>query len=205
MVEDKLKEKASSYLDSVNMLMVSGAIANRELVRSKMLSDPNILDARIIRHAVVDKLYGQGFEHEYPKDELDKRGLNGEEVLVNQNDSQGHRLTYVMPVLAYQDYRGTNCITRHQVNENAVLGAIRITYSLDQLDQDIHSNMLRMGSIRRHAHCRAFGVDLLIASFGDSPVQRLHNTMTQVERSSDLTAQAQVSSQDEIGADRPRL
>ncbi len=201
MVEDKLKEKASSYLDSVNMLMVSGAIANRELVRSKMLSDPNILDARIIRHAVVDKLYGQGFEHEYPKDELDKRGLNGEEVLVNQNDSQGHRLTYVMPVLAYQDYRGTNCITCHQVNENAVLGAIRITYSLDQLDQDIHSNMLRMGSIQAAMLIAALLVlTFLLRRLVIHPVQRLHNTMTQVERSSDLTAQAQVSSQDEIGA-----
>lgn len=200
MVEDKLKEKASSYLDSVNMLMVSGAIQNRELVRSKMLSDPNILDARIIRHEVVDKLYGKGLEHEYPKDELDQQGLQGKEVMISQNDSQGHRLTYVMPVLAYQDYRGTNCIACHQVAENDVLGAIRITYSLDKLDQDIHSNMLRMGSIQAAMLIAALLVlTFLLRRLVIRPVQRLHHTMAHVEGSSDLTAKAQVSSQDEIG------
>ena len=43
MVHSQLKDKASGYLDTMNMLMISGAIANREMVRTKLLSDNNIV------------------------------------------------------------------------------------------------------------------------------------------------------------------
>lgn len=200
MIQERLQERAESYLDSLNMLMVSGAIDNRELVREKILSDKNIIDARAMRAPNVDKLYQRGFDHEYPRDELDKRGLQGEQVLTSSKTDDGHVMTYVMPVLAYKNYRGTDCITCHMVEENEVLGAIRISYSLDELDQNIFNNMLRMGSVQ----AAMFVLALVILGFMMrrvviTPVQKMHNTLSTIEHNSDLTLKVDISSRDEIG------
>lgn len=201
MIEEKLREKASSYLDAVNMLMVSGAISNRELVRTKILSDPNIIDARILRHEAVDKLYGKGFDHEYPADELDRRALKGEDILINSKDKSGHVMTYLMPILAYKDYRGTNCIPCHQVEENDVLGAIRISYSLDQLDQSIFKNMLTMGSIQAAMFVLALLVlTIMLKRLVISPIRKVQQTLSHIEKHSDLTQIIAVDTQDEIGS-----
>src|SRR5690606_39714614 len=60
MVHSQLKDKASGYLDTMNMLMISGAIANREMVRTKLLSDNNIVEARMLRAPSIDAMYGKG-------------------------------------------------------------------------------------------------------------------------------------------------
>ena len=200
MIEEKLQDTATSYLDTLNMLMVSGAIGNRELVRTKLLSDKNILDARVMRAPIVDKYYNRGFDHEYPMDELDRRALNGEEVLVSSNDSNGHIMTYVMPVLAYKDYRGTDCITCHLAQENEVLGAIRISYSLDSLDQNIFNNMLKMGLVQAAMFVIALILlSLMLRRLVITPVRTMHKALSHIEQTSDLTLQVHIESNDEIG------
>lgn len=76
MVHAQLQDKAAGYLDMMNMLMISGATANRELLREKIMSDASITEARMLRSPKIDALYGKGLAHEYPKDELDRRALN---------------------------------------------------------------------------------------------------------------------------------
>lgn len=201
MIEAKLRDKAEGYLDTLNMLMVSGAINNRELVREKLLSDNDIIDARVMRAPSVDKLYQRGFDHEYPMDELDKRGLAGEEVLIEHKENGNHTMTYVMPVLAYKDYRGTDCITCHQAQENEVLGAIRISYSLNALNQNIFNNMVKMGSALVAMFIAALIVlGFMLRKLVTSPIQKVYRTLTSIERHSDLTIKSDVTSKDEIGA-----
>lgn len=200
MIEERLQEKSESYLDTLNMLMVSGAINNRELVREKILSDKNILEARAMRAPIVDKLYQRGYDHEYPQDQLDERVLQGETILLTDKNSNGRYMTYLMPILAYKDYRGTDCITCHMAEENEVLGAIRITYSLNELDQNIFNNMLRMGAVQ----AAMFVVGLFILGFMMrrvviTPVQKMHQALSIIERDSDLTSKVEISSRDEIG------
>lgn len=200
MIEEKLQDTATSYLDTLNMLMVSGAIGNRELVRTKLLSDNNIIEARVMRAPIVDKYYNRGFDHEYPVDELDRRALNGEEVLVSSNDSNGHTMTYVMPVLAYKDYRGTDCITCHFAQENEILGAIRISYSLDSLDQNIFNNMLKMGLVQAAMFILGLIIlSLMLRRLVIMPVKTMHTALTSIEQNSDLTLQVHIESNDEIG------
>ena len=200
MIEERLQEKASSYLDTLNMLMISGAIHNRELLREKILSDNNIVDARALRAPSIDKIYQRGYDHEYPVDDLDRRALAGEEILISNKSKDGHIMTYLMPILAYKDYRGTNCLTCHMVEENEILGAIRISYSLDELDQNIFNNMLRMGLVQ----AAMFIVGLLILGFVlrqvvTTPISRMKRNISGMEQNSDLTVQLEVGSRDEIG------
>lgn len=201
MTEAMLQDKAESYLDSLNMLMVSGAINNRELVREKILTDKNIIDARVIRSPSVDKYYQRGFDHEYPADDLDRRGLTGEELLVTNKLNGSNVMTYVMPVLAYKDYRGTNCINCHMAEENEVLGAIRISYSLDELDQNIFENMLKMALVQAAMFVLAILIlGFLLRKVVTTPVQKMHDTLKVMERDSDLTLKVNIASQDEIGS-----
>ena len=200
MVHSQLKDKASGYLDTMNMLMISGAIANREMVRTKLLSDNNIVEARMLRAPSIDAMYGKGLEHEYPLDELDRRALAGEEIMLEEDGENGHTMTYLTPVYAHEDYRGTNCLPCHQAQEGDILGAIRISYSLDQLDGHIFNNMMTMALIQAAMFVSALILlSLLLRRFVISPVRSMHRTLDTMERDSDLTQQVRVDTQDEIG------
>ena len=200
MVHSQLRDKASGYLDTMNMLMISGAISNRELVRTKLLSDNNIVEARMLRSPKIDAMYGKGYEHEYPLDDLDRRALAGEEILIENDDKNGHTLTFLTPVLAHENYRGTNCLGCHQAKEGDVLGAIRISYSLEELDSHIFSNMLKMGLTQATMFIAALIIlSLLLRKVIISPVRRMHSTLDLMERNSDLTQLVKVDSEDEMG------
>ena len=51
------------------------------------------------------------------------------------------------PILATADFRGTNCLGCHVVDQGTVLGAVRVTYSLAALDQRVNRNILVSGAI----------------------------------------------------------
>ncbi|ASP40078.1 methyl-accepting chemotaxis protein [Bacterioplanes sanyensis] len=200
MVHSQLKDRASNYLDTMNLLMVSGAMGNREMVRKKMLSDENITEARMLRNERVDKLYGKGYPHEYAQDELDRRALAGEEIYYQKDDDNGHTITFVTPVIAEEDYRGTNCLACHQAEQGDVLGAIRITYNMDELDAVIQRNMLTMSLAQALLFVVALVLlSLLLRRVIISPVKQMHSTLENMERESDLTHRVEIHSQDEIG------
>lgn len=200
MVHSQLADKASGYLDTMNMLMISGAIGNREMVREKLLSDNNIVEARMLRNDMIDRMYGKGFPHEYPQDELDRRALAGETLFVEGRVNNEPTITYVTPIIAEADYRGTNCLICHQAKEGDILGSIRITYSMASLNQTINRNIFMMAS----AQAAMFVIALILLSMllqrvVIRPIHNMHKTLEQMERESDLTPRAVVSSRDEIG------
>ncbi len=146
-MEEQAVQTAHQYFDSVNSMMITGTMENREILRSKLLENKDIQDVRIIRGEAVKEMYGEGFPHESPQDDLDHRGLAGEEIKLIQG-LQGKRiLTVLMPFRASQNFRGTNCLECHEVPEGTVLGAARINYSLDRLDQQVKENSLYVGKI----------------------------------------------------------
>jgi len=118
---------ADSYFDSINILMLSGAMANRGALQQKLLSVEGIAEARIIRGKGVSDMYGPGSEDSVVMDELDQRAMNGESIVVELDDDAGHRLTVIRPMLAVEDYKGTNCLACHPVEPNSVLGGGRVT------------------------------------------------------------------------------
>ena len=55
--------------------------------------------------------------------------------------NDGHNLiTYLKPISASEDYRGTNCLGCHQAKEGEILGAVKISYALDKVDAAVTRN-----------------------------------------------------------------
>lgn len=146
-IEDQAVQTASQYFDSVNAMMITGTMENREILREKLLENKDITEVRIVRGSDVNAMYGEGFEYERIQDELDKRGLSGEEIRIVQSFQGKRILTVLVPVRASSNYRGTNCLECHEVQEGAVLGATRITYSLERQDQEVKANSIHMGKL----------------------------------------------------------
>lgn len=200
MVHTQLKDKASGYLDTMNMLMISGAIGNRELLREKILADHSIIEARMMRSDKIDRIYGRGLDHEYPQDELDRRAMNGEEAFVERDDENGHTISFVRPVIAEENYRGTNCLLCHQAKQGDILGAIRITYDLSKLDEEIHSNMLTMASTQAAMFIAALALlTFMLRRVVLKPIRAVNRTIANIERDSDLTQRVKVFTRDEVG------
>ena len=120
-VEQQTKDAADSYFDSINTMMLTGTMAQRNVLRDKILARPGVTDARIIRTEAITSVYGAGYAHQAPADELDRRALTGEEIIHISNDQNGRLLTVINPVRAEKDYRGTNCLLCHQVPENSIV------------------------------------------------------------------------------------
>lgn len=146
-IEDQALQTASQYFDSVNTLMITGTMENREILRKKLLENKDIEEIHIVRGDGVKAMYGDGFDYENAKDELDNRGLKGEEIKLIQSFDNKRLLTILSPVRASSNYRGTNCLECHEVPEGTVLGAVRITYSLNRLDQEVRANNIYVGKI----------------------------------------------------------
>src|SRR5699024_4524689 len=131
-----------------NTMMLTGTMAQRNVLRDKVLARPGVTDARILRTEGVNSVYGPGYAYQTPVDELDRRALAGEQVMELTEDRNGRLLTVINPLYAEKDYRGTNCLTCHVVEEDSVLGAVRISYSLDALDQQVARNLMVSAGIQ---------------------------------------------------------
>ncbi|QLF91847.1 HAMP domain-containing protein [Pseudomonas sp. ABC1] len=200
-VEQQTKDAADSYFDSINTMMLTGTMAQRDVLRTKILARPGVTEARIIRGDEITKYFGPGHEHQAPADELDKRALAGESI-VQVDDNGGSRvLTVINPIHAEKDYRGTNCLTCHAVAENAVVGAVRISYDLKELDEEVNRNILISA-----------GIQLLLLLAGVlvmgytvrrvviSRITAMRHTMEYMTANEDLGRSVQTDVQDEVGA-----
>jgi len=186
-------DSADSYFDSINMLMLSGAMANRGTLQQKILSNPAITEARIIRGQQITDVYGPGTPDSMPVDEYDQRAMRGEQVIEELNDEQGHRLTVVTPMRALSDYKGTNCLLCHQVEEGEVVGAVRVTYSYEALDKQINSNLISVALIELALFVAGIIlISLLLRRIVVTPVNRLAETIHAIERDNDLNQRTPV-------------
>lgn len=128
-VEQQTKDTADSYFDGINTMMLTGTMAQRDVLRDKVLARPGVTDARIVRAEGITSAYGPGYDHQAPVDALDHRALAGEEIMQITEDQNGRLLTVINPLYAQKDYRGTDCMVCHAVPEDSVVGAVRISYS----------------------------------------------------------------------------
>ena len=193
-------DAADSYFDSINILMLSGAMANRSTLQQKMLSNEAITEARIIRGQQISDVYGPGSDDSHPVDDFDKRAMKGEHVIEELDDEQGHRLTVVTPMKALSDYKGTNCLLCHQVPEGEVIGAVRVTYSFEALDKQVNQNLISVALIELGLFVAGIIlISLLLRRIVIKPVNALADTIHSIERDNDLNLRSQINSGDEIG------
>ncbi|WP_312920984.1 methyl-accepting chemotaxis protein [Stutzerimonas nitrititolerans] len=200
-VEQQTKDAADSYFDSINTMMLTGTMAQREVLRNKILARPGVIDARIVRGELVSKVFGPGFEHQAPADLLDRRALAGEAIIEVTEGKQGRVLTVINPIHAEKDYRGTNCLTCHQVPEDAVMGAVRITYDLSALDGEVDRNILVSAGIQLLLLLAGLLVmSYIIRRVVISRINAMRHTMEEMTAHEDLSRAVVIRAEDEVGA-----
>ncbi|HSG03213.1 MAG TPA: methyl-accepting chemotaxis protein [Marinobacterium sp.] len=191
---------ADSYFDSINILMLSGAMGNRGALQEKMLSTNGIAEARIIRGEGVSKMYGPGTADSLIMDDLDQRAMSGESIVVEIDDDRGHRLTVIRPMLAVENYKGTNCLACHPVEPNSVLGAVRVTYDFAAMDQQIRNNVISVALVELALFTAGvLLVGWLMRRIVAQPLANVARTLEEISSNNDLSMRLPVNRNDEVG------
>ncbi|MCP3687018.1 MAG: methyl-accepting chemotaxis protein [Gammaproteobacteria bacterium] len=192
----------TSYLDSLNAMMLTGTMGNRKILDDKLMLRDNVLLVRNMRSKELAAVFGPGFEHQKPFDELDEKALAGEmQVRISEN-SEGRVLTMVKPLRNLKDHNGTKCVTCHaSLPENEVLGASRIEISLAKLDEEVASELWIMFLL----NLAIFSGGLILLNFllgrvVISPLQTLDDTLNEIQKSGDLGIRVNISTNDEFSS-----
>ncbi len=200
-VERQTQDAADAYFDSINTMMLTGTMGQREILRQKILERPGVIEARIIRAKGIIDVFGAGNPEQAPVDELDHRALADEPVMQVTEGEEGRVLTVINPIHASKDYRGTNCLLCHQVPENSVVGAVRVSYSLRALDEQVNANIFASAGIQLGLFIA--GLLMMVYTLRRlviKPLNRVRATMEAIEQDADLSRHIEVTSGDEIGA-----
>jgi methyl-accepting chemotaxis protein len=195
--EHRARDFGQAYFDGVNTMMLTGTLDQRDSLRKKLLAQSDIRDIRIIHYP---GRIASDTPTSAPKDDLDQAALAGKPVSSFGSDGQGRFVTTVTPIKASKDYLGTNCLNCHQVPDDSIIGAVRVTFSLRELDDAITRNLWINSGI--NVLLFALGVlliFLLVRAIVISPVLRMRNIMETVERDSDLRHTLDIRQSDEIG------
>lgn len=207
MVEETMlqnvKDTTDSYLDTLNIMMLTGTLAQfRETHREKVLSQPGITEAKVLRSQPVIDVFGPSPQLDEPSDELDQRALKGEAIEIIRSTTAGRVLTVLRPVYSETNYRGTDCTSCHvNAPEGEQLGVIRLSYSLEALDKRINLNLLQLAGIQALLFIAGLVlISLVLFRLVVKPLRYLRQAIQQVEQKSDLTVQVHTTqSEDEIG------
>lgn len=196
----QVSSMASSYFDTLNTMMLSGSIANREVYRNKLLASENIVGARVVRGELITSMFGKGLGDEQPLDSFDRQALKGEMIEIINDTDKGRVLTVIKPVKAEANTQGLNCHSCHQSEEGDVLGAIRIDYSLAQEDSELLQGLITNAVVQFALFFIGFLITAWILNhLVVSRLQRLHDGMMSIADNSDLRIELEVMREDEIG------
>lgn len=200
-VKHNLENLALNYFDSVNTMMLTGTAANRKIAQQKALSQEEIVEARIIRAPILNKTFGNGFDDQAANNDFERSGLSGNKEFKHIVQDGKNMMTFIMPIVAKSDYRGTNCLTCHQVAENEILGAVKITYDLTTVDKEIHESIVQAGLLQLIITVVCFGLlSFMFSKLVIARLRRLKRTINDVEANLDLNKTIKVNYDDELGA-----
>ncbi|MFH4571080.1 methyl-accepting chemotaxis protein [Vibrio diabolicus] len=199
-LSEQLHDKASNYFDSLNMMMLTGTMSQKETLRKKALAQEGIEEVRVLRADTVTKLYGPGQANQQPVDDIDQRALNGELVIEPISANWGNGLVVALPMKSSKNYRGTNCVSCHVAPEGEVLGAIRLEYNMNHVNSMINKQaMFAMGIMAVIAFVGFIITMSLIRKIIVRPIQKTSQFMANVSNSKDLSQRLVHHQKDEVG------
>jgi methyl-accepting chemotaxis protein len=195
---DKATVMGNSFFDGVNTMMLTGNMDQKASLREKIMAEKGILDLRIVQ--APGKISPTPAAESLPKDDLDTRALGGEKVST-LNDRNGQRIVTVLtPIKATANYHGTNCLSCHDVPEGTVVGAVRTTYSLAELDGQHNRNLMINTGINILLFVAGLVlVFLILRHIVIKPLLAIRHTMHDIEQNADLTQQIAVNGPCEVG------
>ncbi|RJQ47386.1 MAG: methyl-accepting chemotaxis protein, partial [Gammaproteobacteria bacterium] len=199
-VED-VKDMTTFYFDSLNTLMLVGAMDQRTLLRDKILKRPGVLEARVNRGEPVRGQFGPGLPEEAPVDEMDRQGLQGKEIVSMGKHNGARTVTVVTPFRATENTRGVNCLQCHTVPSGSVNGAIRITYSMEALDSAMQRSLWYDVAVKSALFIAGLiVVSLLLGKVVVKPLQMMKERVKDIAAGEgDLTKRLDEASSDEMG------
>jgi len=195
-------ETADGIINGMNMLMLTGQIGDpkvRALFIEKMGKSQGIEELRIFRAEQVKKQFGVGLPEEQPKDAIDQAVLDTGKPYFERRAAHAHTLRAVIPFIASHDFKGTDCLSCHNVKVGSVNGAANIVLDLTDETEMINSinRWLWLGQLFLQI-ILFFVIDKMLRSF-TRPVAKLEEVMTAMQADGDLSRRVDIQGTDEIG------
>lgn len=120
---------------------------------------------------------------------------NKESALLEANDSTGHSLRMIKPMIATPD-----CLMCHaNQKEGDVIGVMDLTFSLDEADSQIAELVVYISIISAVLGLLTITLIFFIVKKATNPIGKLKNGFENLLESNDPSISLQVESQDEIG------
>lgn len=197
--EQQTRDLTTLYFDSLNTMMLTSTMDQRNILRNKMLARPEVVEARVIRGQPVIGQFGPGWPEEAIVDEYDKRALTGENISVIEYRDGIRVWTVITPFRATENTRGVNCLQCHKVPSGAVNGAIRVSFSLADVDASVEQEMwLAIGANLAFFIIGLILVNAIMNTWIISPLKQLMEVIQQ-RGAGDVSARAIVRGNDEVG------
>jgi len=195
-------ETADGIINGMNMLMITGQIGDpkiRALFIEKMGKSQGIKELRIFRSEQVKQQFGTGLSEEQPQDAIDQAVLHTGKPYFERRSSGSHTLRAVIPFIASHDFKGTDCLTCHNVKVGAVNGAANIVLDLTEETAliDTINSWLWFGQLVLQV-ILFFVIDQMLRAF-TKPVEKLEEVMTAMQADGDLSRRVDIPGTDEIG------
>jgi diguanylate cyclase (GGDEF)-like protein len=113
--------------------MINGVIDKRESLLRRLMEVPGLKSVRVVRGSEVQRQFGKGLLREQSPDALETKVLgDGKAAFELLDDQVDTTFRGTIPFVATS--RGSpNCLQCHQVQDGAVLGAVTITMSIENL------------------------------------------------------------------------
>ena len=200
--KSRAEETADGLINGMNMLMLTGQISNpenRQLLLSKMSQSRGVAELRIIRGQAVVEQFGPGLPSEAATDEMDREVLStGKTLFRKMTTRDGHPALRVMvPFIARQSFRGTNCLACHVTKAGGVNGAASVIIDLSEEKAQLAEieDWLWIGNIALQVFLLvviSLFVRVVIVRNITRPIKHLQNAMAEIELDMNLSKRADV-------------
>jgi diguanylate cyclase (GGDEF)-like protein len=131
---DKAETAARTVEDGLTAHMVNGIMDQREYFINQISSNDGIKSLWLVRSQNVIDQYGEGFNSEVARDAIDEEVLRtGETVKKIDEKADNIKLRVTMPYKANNDGSKTNCLSCHDVERGATLGAISMEFDITEM------------------------------------------------------------------------
>ena len=203
-------KQARDFSASVNQMtiaamtgmMITGNIAERAVYLDQIQKTENVSELHLVRGEAINKQYGKGTADDRKADAVEQQVLaSGKPYFAVQAGAQGEVLRAVIATTNQKDYLGKNCLSCHDGQEGAVLGAVSMHISLDSINSATREALLKIV-------VAALGLLILMIGFiyqfvnrsVSLPLVKLSDNLAHIaEGDGDLTRRLKVESRDEIG------
>jgi len=113
--------------------MINGVIDKRESFLQRLMEVQGLTSARVVRSPLVVQQFGKGLGRESPDDDVEQQVLrDGKPQYRVEESDNGTIFRGTIPFIA-STHGSPNCLQCHQVSEGAVLGAVTMSMSIEDL------------------------------------------------------------------------